>query len=749
MKTDAINAAMLEPILSRARTSAYAEKSPGQAPWRVKKNIIPAIIERHLAGGKALGVYPMEPGATTTRIALLDFDSHGGETAWPNMVAVAKKVISALQDHFLDPVPFRSTGGNGIHLYVLWGEPQDARSVRGLLAEALEACGYKSGTAGVSKGEIEIFPKQNKVDAEGYGNMFIVPWSGKSCALHPETLEAITPMQTIFEISADVPVLPPEPERQLVASSGDADIEQLRALLAAIPNTEADELSYSDWRDIVFAVHYTTSGSDEGLALVHEFSQRSSKYNELFLDERVWPYIRDDKSNPITIRTIMHHASAHGWSEDVTDKFDVLGAKDAGQDEDAGADDALVYEEEPQWPRLTRDKKGILATVNNLEKALLSRAMIGVRIAYDSFKDEMMYVADGETEWRPFKDSDYWRLRSTLESRGFHPVNSTIIREAVNFVGDENHFDSAMEWLNVLQYDGVSRIDTFLTDYFSVPDSAYTRAVSRYMWTGMAGRVLSPGIQLDMVPVMVGEEGAGKTTGIKALVPIVTQYAEIAFTNRNEDTSRRMRGILVGEIGELKGLQTADEESILTFITRTHEDWIPKFKEFGTKFARRMIMIGTTNIREFLDPGRRNRRWLPLDSGKVDVHGIIRDREQLWAEARDLYLAHGIMWKDAQDLSEAEHTNYQISDGWEQAVIDWLRESELGSETPRGGAYEKEQGFQLESVLRGALSMGPKEITKGHQRRMGSILKKLGYVNAQHWRNGHNCKVWFRSRKKS
>ncbi|CRL45117.1 Virulence-associated protein E [Sodalis glossinidius str. 'morsitans'] len=56
-------------------------------------------------------------------------------------------------------------------------------------------------------------------------------------------------------------------------------------------------------------------------------------------------------------------------------------------------------------------------------------------------------------------------------------------------VADENPFDSAIEWLNGVDWDGVPRVKTFFETYFDVEPSEYTSAVSLYAWTALAGRV--------------------------------------------------------------------------------------------------------------------------------------------------------------------------------------------------------------------------------------------------------------------
>jgi hypothetical protein len=124
-----------------------------------------------------------------------------------------------------------------------------------------------------------------------------------------------------WPMSEPVPVLT-KPERVLPATPADTNLDELRALLAAIPNEGEKALDYDQWRNVIFALHHATGGSDEGLALAHEFSARSSKYEPAFLDERVWPYINPDTENPITIASLRREARIH---EDPADDFEDLG----------------------------------------------------------------------------------------------------------------------------------------------------------------------------------------------------------------------------------------------------------------------------------------------------------------------------------------------------------------------------------------------------------------------------------------
>lgn len=307
----------------------------------------------HIRGVQTRGVGLVAAGTSTTRALAVDFDSHGGETPWATMVSTAARVAAELERHGVPSLLFRSGGGRGVHLWALWRDAQDAYSVRMLAFEVLAVCGLKNGTAGVHAGEVEVFPKQDAVPADGHGNMIFLPFAGQSALLEPllgYTDVADDDAQSVeWEYAQPVPVRerPPKSERTALAAMSSAEREKLRRALAAIPN-EAPKgadgyLGYATWRDIVFGVMEGCDGDEEGVALVHEFSARSPEYNPTFLDERVLPYVKSDGG--ITRATVFAEARKHGWQEVTAEDFDGLGGMPSNAANDAGGNAAPVETE--------------------------------------------------------------------------------------------------------------------------------------------------------------------------------------------------------------------------------------------------------------------------------------------------------------------------------------------------------------------------------------------------------------------
>ena len=70
------------------------------------------------------------------------------------MSAVVARVVDVLElVHGMHPILFRSSGGMGVHLYLIWDEAQDAYSVRRFMKGVLESVGLKDGARGVRAGK--------------------------------------------------------------------------------------------------------------------------------------------------------------------------------------------------------------------------------------------------------------------------------------------------------------------------------------------------------------------------------------------------------------------------------------------------------------------------------------------------------------------------------------------------------------------------------------------------------------------
>lgn len=653
----------LAPILGRIRRIDHWVVAKGSSPMHRTSAMTDALLTNHIVGATRVGACPMERGSSTTRLALLDLDDHDKEMKWTQVQDIASKIIDNGRMLEVEFIPFRSSGGRGMHLYAIWDEPQDARSVRAHLSTVLSSIGYSNGTKGLQAKQVEVFPKQDSVPADGWGNMFVLPCGGntESVPLHPDTLQVIHLADTEWPVSTPVPHAP-APERPLVVvEPGSADISRIRS---ALMHLDPNEFDYDQWIRLVMAVSHGTGGSAAGHALIHEWSSQFARYDPVETDKQ-WNWATPDKAGGITVNTLFAAARKREWLDPVqapnADGFEVVADEPPPGTDDLGA------------PMVGRGK--VDGIISNVTPAVARPDIVGYHLAFDEFGAEIVVDTEGTGAWRPIRDRDYVAMRVALERRGFKSVGREVIRDAVVSTAEANPIDTGKMWLEGLPaWDGVPRIERFFIDRFGVADTEYSRAVGAYTWTAMAGRVMDPGCQVDMVPVLTGMQGARKTQTIKAMLPSQQFYAEVDLARRDSDQARLLRGKLLGEIAELRGLATRDMESIKAFITRQYEEWTIKFREDNMRYPRRCIFIGTTNSDRFLADETGNRRWLPLRVTRRDGRGIATDRDQLWAEGLARWREHGVEFERAEELATIEHDDYMIDDPWEEPIKDYMED---------------------------------------------------------------------------
>ena len=390
--------------------------------------------------------------------------------------------------------------------------------------------------------------------------------------------------------------------------------------------------------------------------------------------------------------------------------------------------------------KMKRDDAGkFLPGTNNVVMAVGCPEFCGLKLGKDEFTDTVMFHT-GDGQWQNFCDKHYTALKIALDNRNFHEVPTERMREAVHLVSDDNRFDSAQLWLNSLKWDGVARVGRYLENYLGTPDTPYTKAVSFYMWTAMAGRILVPGIKADMVPILKGGQGTFKTTSVQSLVPASEYFTHFSFKEKEDDISRKFRGVLVAELGELRGLDSSQSEHIKDFIARQCEKWVPKYKEYAATYLRRVIIIGTTNEDQFLHDSTGNRRFLPFEVGCIDTDAIVRDRNQLWAEGAEIFKRHGVVYDEAEKLAVHEHKQFEAVDDWEALVAQFLNQS-LDSDID---GFDVSLGVSTLEIQVSAIGLEAKYAGQQSKRRIGAIMKNLGYCNRQCRREGVKGYYWFK-----
>ena len=103
----------------------------------------------------------------------------------------------------------------------------------------------------------------------------------------------------------------------------------------------------------------------------------------------------------------------------------------------------------------------------------------------------------------------------------------------------ENRFDPIVEYLNSLEWDGVERIDEWLTTYLGAKNTELNRAIGRIALIAQVRRARSPGCKFDQIIVLESPEGKDKSTALLNLAGGPENFSDQTILGRGDRTSKK------------------------------------------------------------------------------------------------------------------------------------------------------------------------------------------------------------------
>lgn len=337
-------------------------------------------------------------------------------------------------------------------------------------------------------------------------------------------------------------------------------------------------------------------------------------------------------------------------------------------------------------------------------------------------------------EW---SDEHTTALVVLADSQRLH-VSPAMCDRAVALYAHMHSFNSLADFMAqcALAWDGVPRVNRFLATHWGAVDDAASIAVSRVFLLSMAARGLQPGAKVDTCPVLIGEQGIRKSSGLEALAG-AEWFSGSPLPIGDKDAMQNIRGKLLWEFGEHASVNVRERNTVKAFLAQRSDRFRASYGRHAIDVPRTCTFASTTNEADVLNDPTGARRFLIANVTCVDVDAILRDREQLLGEAATRVIDGEQHWptrdeelalQPARDRASAE----AVTDPWEEPIAAWL------------DAKPAEFEFELtRDLFTQAVPVEMAHVDKRAQMRAANVLRRLGWVRCQ--RGDKRQRMWRRS----
>jgi predicted P-loop ATPase len=473
--------------------------------------------------------------------------------------------------------------------------------------------------------------------------------------------------------------------------TGDDDATRARSYLDALSGSRADD--YDDWLAVGMALH--SVGEDALLDDWEHWSAQSGKHKPSDC-QRKW---KSFKKSGITLGTLGDMAKKDGW-------------RGASRQLASAAPDA---EDEPATaPILTKPQK--LETAELL--AYLRTTMDAIR--FNTFSQQI------EIKGQALEGAERFYLN--LAEMGYK-VGKELAIDCLVQVANENLYDPVTEYLNRnARKVEPTCIDRLATTYLRPGDEAqpeptiYDEMLKRTL-IGAVARAFSPGCKHDTACVIMGDQGAYKSSFWQCLGGPFFSDALGDITSKDDIMVLHRSWMMEwAELDHITNRKHAGQ--VKAFLSQAVDLLRVPYGKAVESFPRRGIIVGTTNkTAGFLVDETGNRRFWVIPTTKtqqdqINTAALLLERDAIWAAAVHAH-RNGELSRlplAMENRISEENDSYLIDSPWRSPIIEYL------------DRRVKVELLTSEEILEYAIKKPLERQSRADQMQVASILKDLGWV---------------------
>lgn len=268
------------------------------------------------------------------------------------------------------------------------------------------------------------------------------------------------------------------------------------------------------------------------------------------------------------------------------------------------------------------------------------------KIKFNSFDSEI-YIMNDDNELEMFSENHIFDARLYIEEKyDLSCSNKDAFFQGLKSCAMDNTYNPLKDLITKTKWDGKERIKTLFSDYLGSEDNEYTEMVAIKIMVGAIARILNPGCKFDLMPILYGKQGIGKSYFVRKLASDFVIEDLNKLSSQDKDEIMKIKNGWFVEVSELTALKNVSKENAKSFITQQENNYRELFSNLNCLYKRHNVFIGTTNSIDFLNDASGNRRFLPIECGihtpsksifSKDDDSLESNVQQIYAEALHMY----------------------------------------------------------------------------------------------------------------
>jgi hypothetical protein len=331
-----------------------------------------------------------------------------------------------------------------------------------------------------------------------------------------------------------------------------------------------------------------------------------------------------------------------------------------------------------------------------------------------------------ERNGHPLEGAEHFYLE--IAERG-GKISKEIALDCLVKIAKANPYDPIKNYLNhVAAHEQPTYIDRLASTYLRPEDSTtpeptlYDHMI-RCTLIGAVRRIYEPGAKHDNATVLMGEQGARKSSFWAA---IGGEFFSDALKDiGSKDDLMVLHRSWIMEWAELDHITSKKHAGqVKAFLSQSTDLFRIPYGKATEAFPRRCIIVGSTNRDTGLlvDETGNRRFWvIPVTctlAKPIDVSSLLKERDAIWSAAVAAYRngEPSVLTAEQEAMVAQQNEDYLVESPWRAPIEAWLL-----------APVNKSKDITTDVLLAEAVAKPVERQTRSDQMQVASILRDLGY----------------------